>query len=246
MEWQLGPDLSNGIFIRYKAGMATASELSRIFAHALGLPEVQVATRYRALREAGLTAKAARGRHTPDRSPLEAARLLIAIMGAATAADVEATTRLIGQLRCTCFQGPDMRRPIFMGSPLEAVMAFNFIDLQDTEVDGNKFLGSAADGLSFKISQRSLTAVVMGPALTATFDVVDTEPVGLPNPSLSYAATVERLLAEKARGGMEIDTRVGWEQLSAIAPALAGRRHWTEAMEKHISLVTRAVEDKQV
>lgn len=61
--------------------MATPGELSKITAKVLGLPEAQVHSAYRVLREAGLVTKGGRGPAAAKMTARDAAMLLAAILG---------------------------------------------------------------------------------------------------------------------------------------------------------------------
>lgn len=81
--------------------MATSGQLVLITAKALRLPEVSVLLHYRELRTAGLVSKSGRGVSASHMTALDAARLLIAMMGARIVKEVPNAVRIIGQFRQT-------------------------------------------------------------------------------------------------------------------------------------------------
>ncbi|WP_368933394.1 hypothetical protein [Brevundimonas naejangsanensis] len=179
--------------------MATAGEIARIFGEAMGLTEASVALRYRALREDGLVVKAARGRYTPDRSMLESARLLIAIMGAQAVAEVAASVRLIGSARCK-----------IAGEPGHADHSYRFEDVIKELLEwaiGVEREGKALEHYDLGVldARTSVEVAVMSTALTAQLRIND-EPAmrfyraeDVPLPSDPRKAEIQQSVAERAR-----------------------------------------------
>jgi len=78
--------------------MATAGEMTKIVAEALALPEATVISYQTMLRKAGLMTMGGRGRSAPQMTPLDIARLIIALMGSDALADAVAVVELWGAL----------------------------------------------------------------------------------------------------------------------------------------------------
>lgn len=79
--------------------MATSGQLVSITAKALRTPEVSVLLHYRELRKDGLVHKSGRGRSAAHVTAMDAARLLIAIMGARIVREACEAVQTIGQFR---------------------------------------------------------------------------------------------------------------------------------------------------
>jgi hypothetical protein len=73
--------------------MATPGELAKVAAAVLGLPEVQVLSTHRALRQADLVSKHGRGLAAAKMTPTDAAMLLVALLGSNQIVNSAATIR---------------------------------------------------------------------------------------------------------------------------------------------------------
>lgn len=98
--------------------MATSGQLVSITAKALRVPAVSVLLHYRELRGAGLVSKSGRGVSASHMTALDAARLLIAMMGARIAKEVPDTVRTVGQFRQTSSE-VDLVRPVMPSDALQ-------------------------------------------------------------------------------------------------------------------------------
>jgi hypothetical protein len=77
--------------------MATVGQLTETIATATGVPKPTVALVVRSLREAGLLTTGARGRNAPRMTPLDAARILIALLGSERPVDAPRVVEDFGQ-----------------------------------------------------------------------------------------------------------------------------------------------------
>lgn len=113
-----------------------SAAFNTMIAQALATPEPSVITYARRLKESGLMATGARGRHAPEMTPLDAARITIAILTTDSPAECAERVRRFGQLRFS----PDFKRSqmwldtitpehfasLFKGETLEEVLAYLF------------------------------------------------------------------------------------------------------------------------
>ncbi|RYG98944.1 MAG: hypothetical protein EON58_05535 [Alphaproteobacteria bacterium] len=199
--------------------MATAGELSKIYADALSVSEVHVAVRYRALREAGLVIRAARGRHTPDRTPLEVARLLIAVMGAQAIADVEAVVRWVGQLGCVHYAGPEKLRRQYETHSFEQILLLILVDLQLIGEGKQAEMGTTGAKLAITLSQTRLLVRVENRDVYALYER-EGDGSGLPIQTPQCAAATTRLLSNRMHRGLEIEARVEGQALAVLTKAI--------------------------
>lgn len=98
--------------------MATSGQLVSITSKALRVSAVSVLVYYRELRSAGLVSKSGRGVSASHMTALDAARLLIAMMGARIAKEVPDTVRTVGQFRQTGSE-VDFVRPVTPSDALQ-------------------------------------------------------------------------------------------------------------------------------
>jgi hypothetical protein len=113
--------------------MASVPNFAKQLAAYLGLEEPYVVGVARYLREDGLLTQGARGRNAPEATPLDAARLLIALLCGGKANRATNTVRLFGSFEASDFAGSQfseaanfenaLARAIeFMGMPVEGRM----------------------------------------------------------------------------------------------------------------------------
>ena len=113
-----------------------SAAFNQMIAQALTTPEPSVITYARRLKEAGLMATGARGRHAPEMTPLDAARITIAILTTDSPAECAERVRRFGQIKFSpefkrSHRGFDTITPehfasLFEGETLEEVLAYMF------------------------------------------------------------------------------------------------------------------------
>lgn len=123
------------LFVRYTESMK-ASAFNKLIAQAYTIPEKTVVVYARLLKEAGLLTTGARGRNAPDMTPLDAARITIAVLASNGPAQCVERVRRFGQLKYAPDRWPSRRgweamqedrfSELFKGYTLEAVLAHLF------------------------------------------------------------------------------------------------------------------------
>lgn len=127
--------LDMGLFVDHTNRMKSAA-FNKMIAQALTTPEHSVIVYARRLKEAGLMTTGARGRNAPEMTPMDAARLTLAILTTDSPLQcVEFVTRF-GQLKFSpsfkkAIRGyetiqPDHFLSLFKGETLEQVLAYMF------------------------------------------------------------------------------------------------------------------------
>lgn len=200
--------------------MATAGTMTRVFAEGLALSEAQVASRYRALREAGLVTKGGRGRFAPTMSLLDGARLLIALMGAEMIAETKPAVEIFGQGICAVCEGDDdplaeaLRDLVFE----ETIALLLDCCLTYRLGDPGRFERLGRD-VTINLSPTQLTATVSRPGFIAIFQpaIEKTFPAGM---SISSEMSVsDRMWLRADRRGLQTEARVEMTDLLELAPA---------------------------
>lgn len=133
--------------------MASPGALVTTVARALALPEVNVGSYYRALREdkGKLVSKSGRGTSAAEVTYLDAARLLIAIMGSTLVKDAPATVRMFGQFTSTIApkdEGwhettgylPELPRQKCYEDALAYLLSRTTINLFDPDMIGDRYI----------------------------------------------------------------------------------------------------------
>jgi len=200
--------------------MATSGKMTLLFSNALGLTQAHVAARYRALREGGRVTKGGRGRFAPDMTPLDAARLLIAVMGAEAIGDTVAAVQIFGGSDCVVDDGEDdplgeaIRQLVFedaIALIFQACLAWRLGDRSPYE--------RLARGVTIELSPSSLTAVIRRDGFSALFqpNVI----TRLTDASLSEEMSPgDRMQLRADRQGLDVRVSVDTTDLLELAPAL--------------------------
>lgn len=122
-------------FARHTDRMKSAA-FNKMIAHALTTPEASVINFARRLKEAGLLTTGARGRNAPEMTPMDAARLTLAIL--TTDSPLHCIERVLrfGQIKYSpnyknFYRGHETIKPddftrLFQGETLEEVLAYMF------------------------------------------------------------------------------------------------------------------------
>ncbi len=113
-----------------------SAAFNKMVAHALTTPEKSVVVYARRLKEAGLMTTGARGRNAPEMTPMDAARLTLAILTTDSPLQCVERVRRFGQIKYSpnfkkIYQGyetiqPDHFASLFEGETLEEVLAYMF------------------------------------------------------------------------------------------------------------------------
>lgn len=132
---RLTNEVDNALFARHTYDMKSAA-FNTMLSKALTTPEATVITYARRLKEAGMLTTGARGRHAPEMTPMDAARVTIAILTSDGPVHCVERVRLFGQIKYSpnfkriyrwheTIQ-PDHFTSLFEGETLEEVLAYMF------------------------------------------------------------------------------------------------------------------------
>lgn len=200
--------------------MTTSGEMTRQFAEALVMSHAQVAARYRALRECNLVTKGGRGPFAPEMTALDAARLLIAVMGAQAIAETPAVTTILGKADCVICEGEDdvlageiadLDFEQTLALILRACLAYRLGDPQDYE--------RLARGVVISLSPTDLTATVTREGSVASFRPEQGKSSSCWPGVSSDRSVWDRLWLRSDRTGLQIHVSVEAPELLELAPA---------------------------
>lgn len=200
--------------------MATSGEMTRLFSDALGLTEAHVAARYRALRESGLVTKGGRGRFAPTMSPLDAARLLIAVMAAQTISETEASVKIFGRSDCHLDEDDNPFGIAIQNLVFEDAVALVLQGCLAGRLGDEATYSRWAEGVTIEVSPSDLTASIERKGFRALF---------MPDAFKDFASEVrmsdemtpaDRMRLRADRPGLDIRISVHTTDLLELAPAL--------------------------
>lgn len=199
--------------------MATAGEMTSMFAEALVVTEAQVAARYRALREAGLVSKGGRGAFAPQMTALDASRLLIAVMGAQGIAETSAITTLLGRSVCLVCDGDDVLAEVLGDLNLEEAIAVILRACLSYRLGQREDFERMARGAKISLSPTDLTATITRPGFSANFHPQQDKASAHLSASTDMSIS-DRLWFRSDRSGLQIRVSVEAAELLELAPSL--------------------------
>ena len=176
-----------------------------------------MAARYRALRESGLVTKGGRGPFAPEMTALDAARLLIAVMGAQAIAETGAITTILGGAECVVCEDDgdggvlaeafgDLVFEKAVAKVLQACLAFRLGHPRDYV--------RMVRGITISLSPTALTATIARDGVVAIFR--PTRAAG----ASSDLAVAERLWRRPDHTGLQIQVSIEAPELLELAPSL--------------------------
>lgn len=203
--------------------MATARDMIKQIAGAIGRSEATVTSYYSVLRKAGLISTTGRGRSAQHLSSLDAARILIVMLSADSLQEGEAITQLVGELRHERFdRNMELVGEIRFEDALAHMIEFNAALLHGRTPPECGLLGDLrSEDVQIKVTATHLRAEIVVEEQEIQF--IDTI---MENPGMTYPEDWEgismkdRLINRAIMEGMSVTRAVDQPAIKRIAAAM--------------------------
>lgn len=200
--------------------MASSGTMISVFAQGLCLSRAHVAVRYRALREYGLVSKAGRGRSAAAMSPLDASRLLIALLAVQPIAQTAEATDLLGQADCVDSKGDAGLIDGFTDLKFDQALALILERSLAQRLDDATNSAFRFSELAIVVATTALTAMIELQGFSATYQPAATKSYSHDIDSVAQLSSRDRLMLRADRRGIDITARIEGPELLELAPAL--------------------------